>query len=105
MIIEKLTTKEMVRIDRAIQGRLMAAVTQAFARPDDKLHELDVQVAEEGSAAWSVTLTGLRSEEEIAWSHTFRVLRCAVNAESCEALTEVAMRCRMFAMVREGKRL
>lgn len=42
MIIEKLTTKEMVRIDRAIQGRLMEAVTQAFARPDDKLHELDV---------------------------------------------------------------
>lgn len=51
-----------------------------------------------------MTLTGLRSEEEIAWSHTFRVLRCAVNAEACEALTEVAMRCRMFAMVREGKR-
>jgi hypothetical protein len=72
MIIEKLTPREMVRIDRAIAGQLMVAMTRAFshADPADKLRELDVQVAEEAGAAWVVTWTGLWSEEEIAWSYT-----------------------------------
>jgi hypothetical protein len=106
MLIEKLAPKEMVRIDRAIDGQLMVAMTRAFshADPEDKLRELDVQVAEEGGAAWVVTLTGLRTEEEIAWSYTFRVLGCAADAQSREALTEVAMRCRMYAMLRKEPR-
>jgi hypothetical protein len=40
-----LTTKQMVRIDRAIGGKLMNAVTRAFASSEDKLHDLDVQIA------------------------------------------------------------
>lgn len=66
MRIESLTTKQMARIDRAIGGKRLDAVTRAFGTAD-KLHDLDVQIAAE-STRYVVILTGLRSEEEVAWS-------------------------------------
>lgn len=103
MRIEKLTTKEMVRIDRAIRGRLMAATQLAFGG-EVKLHELDVQVGQNDDGDWVVTVTGLRSEEEIAWSHSYRVPRAGLPDEVTEALTEVALRCQMMAAMRSAEK-
>lgn len=103
MKIEKLTTREMVRIDHAIGGRLMAATQLAFGG-ENKLHELDVQVGQEGDGTWAVTVTGLRSEEHVAWSHTYHVAATGLSDPILEALTEVALRCQMMASLRAGGR-
>jgi len=95
-----LTTKQMVRIDRAIGGKLMDAVTRAFASSEDKLHDLDVQIAGE-QGRYEVILTGLRSEELVAWSESCHV-SCweRLDEDARQAVLQIAGRCRIAPSVR-----
>ena len=81
----------------------MAATQLAFGG-EDKVHELDVQVGREEDGTWSVTVTGLRSEEQVAWSHSYRVDPVGLGDNIVEALNDVAMRCQMMASLRAGRR-
>ena len=89
MRIESLTPREMVRIDRAIAGRLKAATKRAFPDPRDALHDLDVQVARIEPDGYVVFLTELRSEEDVAWAERYPVENWGALDDAAKAIVMV----------------
>ena len=58
----------------------------------------------ETDGTWTVTVTGLRSEEQVAWSHSYRVDPVGLADAVVEALNDVALRCQTMAMLRAARR-
>lgn len=75
MRIELLTPRELARLDRAVDGKLMAATRRAFlpGADESKLSGVDVQVAKRNDGKYLIFVTGLKSSEVVAWSECHEV--------------------------------